>query len=378
MKKLSSPNINELFKFRSLDKFILGELTGPFFFGIMIFTTILVAGGLLFRLAELIIERGVSLGVVFRLFLYSLPGIIALTIPMSCLLATLIGFSTMSANSELVALKSAGLSFNRIIKSVVLVSIFVSIMAMFFNETLVPLSEKASGNVMMYEVLKETPALFKEKVFLKQESGGELKRVIYVNKMSVGNGDMSDVRIQEYEQGKLARLTSAQRGEWIDGSWWIYNGQVFEVKDDVEASKLLSFDKQELNLNLTPEEWRHTSEDPDQMGIPELYKLIKTTEKMGEDPAKLWVSLHFRVAIPWACIVLALVGAALGSRPQRTNSSRGVGLSVIIVFVYYVIMSFSRSMGEAGLIPPLLSAWLANIVFMIIGVRLCQRANKLG
>jgi len=378
MKKLSWSDIKEFFAIRSLDKFILGELTGPFFFGIMIFTTILVAGGLLFKLAELIIERGVSLGIVIRLFLYSLPGIIALTIPMSCLLAALIGFSTMSSNSELVALKSAGLSFNRIIKSVVIVSVLVSIVAMFFNETLVPLSEKASGNVMMYEVLKETPALFKEKVFLKQEENGELKRVIYVNKMAVGSGEMSDVRIQEYEHGKLARLTSAERGEWKDGSWWIYNGQVFEVKNDVEASPLLGFDKQQLNLNLTPDEWKQASDNPDQMGIPELYRLIKTKEKMGEDPAKLWVALHFRVAIPWACVVLALVGAALGSRPQRTNSSRGVGLSVIIVFVYYVIMSFARSMGEAGLIPPFLSAWLANIVFMIIGVKLCQRANKLG
>ncbi|MBQ0055709.1 MAG: LptF/LptG family permease [Synergistaceae bacterium] len=370
--------LKEFFRLRALDKFVLGELTGPFFFGIMVFTTILVAGGLLFRLAELIIERGVSFGVVIRLFLYSLPGIVALTIPMSCLLASLIGFSTMSANSELVALKSAGLSFNRIIKSVMLVSVIVSLLAMFFNETLVPVSEKASGNVMMYEVLKQSPVMFKEKIFLKQEENGELKRVIYVNKMAVGSGEMEKVLVQEYEKGSLARLTDAEKGEWKDGSWWIYNGRVYEIQDNVKASQLFRFDKQQLNLNLTPDEFRRSSDDPDQMGIGDLYKLIKTKYKMGEDPTKLWVALHFRIAIPWACIVLALVGAALGSRPQRTNSSRGVGLSVIIVFVYYVIMSFARSMGEAGLIPSLLSAWLANIVFLVLGVQLCKRANKLG
>ena len=370
--------LKEIFTFRALDRFVLGELVGPFFFGIMVFTTILVAGGLLFRLAELIIERGVSIGVVLRLFLYSLPGIVALTIPMSCLLATLIGFSTMSANSELVALKSAGLSFNRIIRSIIIVSVFISVIAMFFNETLVPMSEKASGNVMMYEVLKQTPAMFKEKVFLKQEEDGQLKRVIYVNKMSVGNGDMSGIRIQEYEKGELSRLTSAEKGAWIDGSWWIYDGQVFEVKNKVEASSLFKFEKQQLNLNLAPDELKRTSDNPDQMGVRELYKLIQTKYKMGEDPAKLWVALHFRISIPWACVVLALVGAALGSRPQRTNSSRGVGLSVIIVFVYYVIMSFARSMGEAELISPFISGWLANVVFMILGIRLCQKANRLG
>ncbi len=370
--------LKELFTIRALDRFVLGELTAPFFFGIMVFTTILVAGGLLFRLAELIIERGVSIGIITRIFLYSLPGIVALTIPMSCLLAALIGFSTMSANSELVALKSAGLSFNRIIKSVLLVSVIVSLGAIVFNETLVPVSEKAAGNVMMYEVLRKSPVLFKEKVFLKQEEDDELKRVVYVSKIAVGSGQMRDIRVQEYENGQLVRLTSAEKGEWSDGCWKIYNGRVYEIKDDVEASALFKFDTQQLNLNLNPDELKHSADNPDQMGILGLYKFIQTKNKMGEDPTKLWVALHFRLAIPWACLILAIVGAALGSRPQRTNSSRGVGLSVIIVFVYYVIMSFSRSMGEAGLIPAFLSAWIANIVFLVLGVKLCQRANKLG
>ncbi len=378
MKKSFFVRVKEFFRIGALDKFVLGELSGPFLFGIMVFTTILVAGGLLFRLAELIIERGVSIAIVLRLFLYSLPALMALTIPMSCLLAALIGFSTMSANSELVALKSAGLSFGRIIKSVMLVSVLVSCAAMFFNETLVPVSEKAAGNVMMYEVLKKSPVLIKEKVFIKQEEDNELKRVLYINKMAVGSGEMEEIRIHEYEGGKLARLTSAEKGEWKDGSWWIYNGNVYEVSDDIKAAPLFNFDKQQLNLNLNPAELKHSSENPDQMGIPELYRLIQTKYKMGEDAAKLWVALHFRIAIPWACVVLAMVGAALGSRPQRTNSSRGVGLCAIIVFIYYVIMSFARSMGEAGIIPAVLSAWLANIVFAIMGIKLCQRANKLG
>ena len=89
-----------------------------FFFGIMAFTVILVAGSLLFKIADLVIQRGVSIGIVVRLFLYYLPRLVALTIPMSCLLGALLGFGKLSANSELVALKSAGLSFQRIIRPV--------------------------------------------------------------------------------------------------------------------------------------------------------------------------------------------------------------------------------------------------------------------
>ncbi|MFA7366497.1 MAG: LptF/LptG family permease, partial [Synergistaceae bacterium] len=88
----------------------------------MAFTIIMVAGGLLFRIADLIIKNGVSLGIVVRLFLYYLPKMAAAAIPMSCLLAALLGFNKLSANSELVALKSSGISFTRIIKPVIIMA----------------------------------------------------------------------------------------------------------------------------------------------------------------------------------------------------------------------------------------------------------------
>lgn len=75
-----------------MDWFIFGELIGPFFFGLMAFTIIMVAGGLLFKIADLVIKNGVSLGIVIRLFLYYLPRMAATAIPMSCLLAALLGF----------------------------------------------------------------------------------------------------------------------------------------------------------------------------------------------------------------------------------------------------------------------------------------------
>ena len=109
-------------KFTALDRFIFRELVGPFFFGLMSFTIIMVAGGLLFRIADLVIKNGVSLGIVVRLFLYYLPRMAATAIPMSCLLAALLGFNKLSANSELVALKSSGISFTRIMKPVIILA----------------------------------------------------------------------------------------------------------------------------------------------------------------------------------------------------------------------------------------------------------------
>ena len=365
-------------KFRALDRFIFVELVGPFFFGLMAFTIIMVAGGLLFRIADLIIKNGVSLGIVIRLFLYYLPKMAAAAIPMSCLLAALLGFNKLSANSELVALKSSGISFNRIIRPVIILAFLVSIGAFFINETLVPVSERAAANVMAYEVYKQSPPVFKEKVFLKEESGGSLKRVIYVNRMDIKDGMMSDVVVQEFENGLLSRLVSAEKGEWIDGSWWLEEGKVFEITKENYVSLLFTLDKQALQLNLNPEEAARSSRTPDEMTLNELFREIEMMKQKGMDVSKIVMIMNLRFSVPWACLVLAIVGAAVGSRPQRSSSGMGLGLSVIIVFVYYIILSFTQSLGDAGYLHPVFAAWIANIVFLIIGAGLTLRANRLG
>ena len=376
--KVNNNFFDTYLKFRALDRFIFVELVGPFFFGLMAFTIIMVAGGLLFRIADLIIRNGVSLGIVIRLFLYYLPKMAAAAIPMSCLLAALLGFNKLSANSELVALKSSGISFNRIIRPVVILAFFVSIGAFFINETLVPVSERAAANVMAYEVYKQSPPVFKEKVFLREESGGSLKRVIYVNRMDIKDGKMSDVVVQEFESGLLSRLISAEKGEWVNGSWWLEDGKVFEITKENDVSLLFTFDKQALQLNLNPEEAARSSRTPDEMTLNELFREIEMMKQKGMDVSKIVMIMNLRFSVPWACLVLAIVGAAVGSRPQRSSSGMGLGLSVIIVFVYYIILSFTQSLGDAGYLHPVFAAWIANIVFLIIGAGLTLRANRLG
>jgi len=376
--KVNNNFFDRYLKFKALDRFIFAELVGPFFFGLMAFTIIMVAGGLLFRIADLIIKNGVSLGIVIRLFLYYLPKMAAAAIPMSCLLAALLGFNKLSANSELVALKSSGISFNRIIRPVVILAFFVSIGAFFINETLVPVSERAAANVMAYEVYKQSPPVFKEKVFLREESGGSLKRVIYVNRMDIKDGKMSDVVVQEFESGLLSRLISAEKGEWVNGSWWLEDGKVFEITKENDVSLLFTFDKQALQLNLNPEEAARSSRTPDEMTLNELFREIEMMKQKGMDVSKIVMIMNLRFSVPWACLVLAIVGAAVGSRPQRSSSGMGRGLSVIIVFVYYIILSFTQSLGDAGYLHPVFAAWIANIVFLIIGAGLTLRANRLG
>lgn len=366
--------------FRStLDRFIIKELMGPFLFGVMAFTLIMVAGGLLFKLTDLIIEKGVSLSVVGRLFIYELPSVVVLTLPMSCLLAALLGFSKMSANSEIVALKAAGVSFSRISRPVLVAAFGITILSLALNETVVPLSKIAAQNVMRYEVVREKPALLKEQVFLRSSglSSEELRRIVYINKLYARSGTMEGLVVQEFKGADLVRLTTARKGTWIDGIWYLDDGDVFEVKNRNAVELTLHFKRQVLPIRLTPQQISRSTAKPDDMSCFELIKYIEILKAQGKSVEPLWVAFYLRLAVPWACVILALIGATLGVRPIRKGSaSVGFGQSILIVFVYYVVMSMGRSLGQAGHIPPLLGAWLPNLLFFGGALLLARRADR--
>jgi lipopolysaccharide export system permease protein len=364
------------FKFKLLDKFVINEFYPTFVFGVMVFTVLLVAGDLLFDIADLLIQSRVPFNVVVRLFLYRLPGVVVLTLPMAALLATILSFGKMATQSELTALKASGISFYRILRPIVLASIIVGGSALLFNETIVPLTDKAADNIMRYEVARQKPSLLKEQMFLREEKNGELSRVIYIGKLYPSEGNMNNVLIQEFEGGEIARIMTAKSGEWKEGEWWLHNGQVFSVKDDGLVEPLFGFERQQLALPLSPSQVVESLQNPKKMGAFELYNYIKLMKIQGTDVESLWVLLHLRLAVPWASVVLALVGASVGAGTKRSGSGMGIGVSIILVFSYYVFMSFCRSLGQGGYIPPLAAAWIPNIMFLSCGVFMVKKANR--
>lgn len=359
-----------------LDRFILNELKGPFFFGVFAFTVLLVAGDLLFKLADLIIEQGVSLSVISRLFVYKLPGVIVLTLPMAALLSALLTFARLSSTSEIGALKASGISLQRIVRPVLFGSVAVALLATAANETVVPLTSRAAENVLRYEVAKQRVSLIQDHVFMREEEEGQLKRVTYISRLKPRSGRMEGVLVQEFEEGQLRRILSAEEGSWQEGEWWLDDGKVFEVDEAGRVSLLFRFERQRLTLRLSPGQLEKVSRQPEEMSIPELLGQIELFDHQGIDVRPLWVMFHLRLAVPWASVVLALVGAAIGVRPQRSGSGVGLGLSVVIVFAYYVVMSLCRALGQGGYLPPLLAAWMPNLTFLVAGGALVRKANR--
>ena len=362
-----------------LNKLILGACAGPFMFGILIFVLIFVAGDLLFQAARLIIEQGVSLGIVLRLFFYRLPEVVVMTIPMSSLLSTLLGMSTLNGGSEIIALKSLGIPFTRILRPVFFASVMISIIGFGLNETVVPFGAIAADRLMRFEIMKNQASMVQEKVFLRDEENGKLKRVLYIDELDPEKGILSGIMMHEFDDdGRLSHTLNARRGMWLNSQWWIEDGRMYDVDGEGEIRLLLRFERQRLALRLSPEQLQRSTRRPGDMSAHELWSYIRQGEAIDSQLAQLWVMFHLKTAVPWACVIMAVLGASFGaSRRGRSGGGVGFGISVVIVFAYYVVMSLCRAFGEAGAIPPIIAGWGPNAVFLVAALYFARRVDRI-
>ena len=296
---------------RILDKYILKETIMTFIFGICAFSAVFLGSGTLLRIAQYITQYGASFSAIVRLIIYSLPGIIVWTFPMSMLLAALLTFGRLSGNSEIIAMKACGVSFKRLVTPVIAFSLGVSIFSIGFNEYVVPASNQAYADLARHEIQGNTSPESQEHIIIKQIQDGNIQRLVYARKYDAETGNLDNLSIQEFEQGKMVRVENAEYAKWSVDEWVMYNGVLYE-----------------------------------------------------------------RVTVPMASLMFALIGAPLGIQPNRSSSSIGFGISIIIIFIYYTLMTLAGAIGQNSFIPPVIAVWIPNIVTLIAGIYLIRKESK--
>jgi len=361
-------------RLRLLDKYVLQELIYPFIFGVASFSSIFIASSMLFRIVRYITVYGAPIPVVGRMFLYSLPEVINYTFPMAMLLATLMAFGKLSSNSEIVAMKSGGISYFRIVAPVLVVGFLVSIFSVIWAEKVVPPCNAEASRILAQEIKGKVKPETQNHVVVKTVSG-KTQRITYARTFDQNTGIMKNVAIEEFENNKLQRIQTAATAKWGDDKWTLYNGTVYTINEADGVKSKANFKQQVVPLNMKPKEISWEQKEPNEMTLGELRGYIEILKRQKQPTANSETEVYMRFAIPLASFVFALLGAPLGTSRQRSGSSIGMGISVIVIFLYYGIMAFSTGLGKGGVIPPLLAAMSANIVFLIAGIVLLKKTN---
>lgn len=377
---------------RISDKYILREAIGPFLFGVAAFTGIYLATDMVFQVASLISRGTAGASDIAKLFCYKLPEVTRLTFPMATLFASLLSMSRISSSGELVVFRACGLSVARLVLPVLVFSFVVFLCSLFIGEALVPLSSHAEFQ-LTNKILNRTEAWLKGDDLVQQRRSPDGLELVHIG--SLRDELIKDVVVVEIQDSGEIRVTRANEAVWDSTGWYYRQGSTVVVspegrskvvpggEGEVLPSTTVKFEGvyRKLPIQDSPKTLAAVSRDsrPESMTYYELKMRIDSLRERGVSPARIRedeVGLHTKIALPFSSVVFALIGLPLGIQRNRTGGSIGFGLSILIILVYYVIMTLGRAMGEGGSLPPMLAAWLPNLAIGGVGVYLFASADR--
>lgn len=361
---------------RILDKYIFREVCKAFLFGICAFSAVFIGSGTLFKIAKYITDYGASLSAVVKVFVFGLPNVIMWTFPMSMLLATLLTFGRLSSSSEITAMKSCGIGFFRIAMPAILLGFLVSIVAILFNEHVVPWANTAYRNVVYYEIQGKSGAKSQDHIILKDIKDGQIQRLLYARRYDADSQSLQSITLQEFDgAGKVSHVENAEYAEFTGKEWVMHNGMLYDISDG-ESEHTLRFNTQVLPINASPRQIVREQKDPEELTMKELKAQIRIMKTQYVDTSKLETELYQRITVPMASLIFALVGVPLGLQPTRNSSSAGFAMSVIIIFFYYALMTMANAIGRSGALSPMLAVWIPNVIGLIAGLFLIRKASR--
>lgn len=355
-----------------LDRYILREVSGSFFFGTVAFLAIFMVD-ILMELIDYIISKGVPAEKVVRLFLYSLPAVIVLVIPMALLFSVLIGLGRLSSDNEITAMKAGGIHFYRMAASLVILGLFLTAFTLFINEVLVPRANFLRREIYRTVVLQRPLPKVAENVFFE---GGK-NRTFYVRRYDPKRGAMKFITVYESNYKKFPNIIDAREGRFEKSKWIFNEGKLRSFRLFGDESHACDFATMTIPTDATyGDDYNDDSKSPREMTFKQLWDKIALLTKSGIDVKALLLELWMKTSLPFASCIFVLIGAPLAVTPSRSGKSIGMGLSIIIIFGYYIIMSAGRALGEGGMLPPFLGAWLQNVVIGAIGAILIYMRRK--
>ncbi|MEG3901031.1 LptF/LptG family permease [Microcoleus sp. B4-C5] len=374
--------INWLPRISVMDWYITKELIGPFLFGVGLFTSVAVTVGALFELVRRVAESGLPYGAAIEIFLLQIPYFVVLAFPMSMLLATLMAYSRMSSDSELIALRSCGVSVYRLILPAVIMSLIVAGLTFGLQELVVP-AASYRATLTLDRALKREKPIFQDRniiytEFRKPEKGGDeiLARFFYAEQFD--GQQMKGLTIIDRSTPGLNQIVSSESATWnpSENTWDFFNGTAYIVAPDGSYRNIVRFQHQQLQLPRTPLDLAARARDFKEMNIAQALERLDILKNSGDEPQirKLKVRIQEKYAFPFVCMVFGLVGAALGTQPRRSGRGTSFGISVVVIFTYYVFSFITSSMGVKAVLTPILSAWLPIVFGLGIGGLLLVRA----
>lgn len=341
-----------------------------------------MAGSFLFKITEFAV-KGAGMGMIMEFSALLLPGVMAKTFPMAVLLAALLAFGRLSGESELVALRAQGISLWRIMLPVAAFGLAVSILAFGFNEILVPQAAMRATDLES-QIKKNIEGSQTRTTSYAVMDKGHLAAQIMARDFNYADGVLTGALIATYTpNGTFSTIVLADRLKYVSDKEWKIEGraQLFSVDAQSMVTLQNGFWPTEVPKTLvTPDEIRASNQkDLDAYSMQRMGELIATAirnPKVSRDQVgNLQYGYWNKLALPFAALVYALVGAPLGIRNHRSGAATGFWMAVLIIFAYLMVGNFMSLWARGGVLPAWVAAFTPLLIGLIIAAVTIQRRN---
>lgn len=350
--------------FRLIDRYILGELFKPFLAGVVAFMIIMISNTL-YIFMELIIKSNIDTGTVVRMLVFNLPAIVVVTLPVAYMFATLLALGRLGRDSEIIALRAAGVSLTRTIAPIILVAILISALGWFLQEKVVPWSNQQTVEILKEMMKRDTLQAIKEKNFLNADN-----RNFYVQSIDRKKNLLKGIYVLDRSRGGQPQIITAETGTRKETKWVLYKGILRKLDPQGFIDHEIRFERMEIEMDIKPEMIFNNQLDVRQLASGEAAKLIEQKRKRGEDTRRDEMDYHTKFSLPLATFFTILLAAPIGIRFSKMGNYFGVAISIALVFIWYLAYSTFTNLGSAGTVHPVLAAWIQNLAFGLVGVLL--------
>ena len=374
-----------------IDRWLIAQILPPMLFAISAFTVISLSVGVMFDLIRKIVEFGLPLFLAIKVLFFSLPSFLVLSFPMAVLLSTLLAYGKLSANSELLALKSLGIKTSRIIAPAIAVSILMTGLTFYFNDNLVPASNKLAestlragiGSSFSSEEGKDNIMFSRYGSRIESATNKPTKINTFLTHIFYAswfeNNIMQGVTVLDFSRQDIQQILKAKSAVFDkeNSSWIFSDGSIVSVDQGGQTTNI-QFEKYRYPFVEGPLDLARVPKDATEMSLKQALEAERIYKETGnlKEIRRIQVRIQEKFTLPFACLVFGLIGSSLGSKSNlRSSKSQGFGLSVILILVYYVMSFVFSSFGVKGVLSPIIATWLPVLISMGGGIYFLRKAS---
>jgi lipopolysaccharide export system permease protein len=358
-----------------VQRYILREFFPPFLFSALVMGCILTTGFVLFNLMEQSVQFEIPFTLALQIFLARIPEMLFYTLPMASLLGSMLAFSRLSGDGELLSLRMMGWSFYQILGPLCVWGVVIAFSAVLLNETLLPSTAFSARQLLHFAQTQELEfASAQSHIVFKHLDSGQIKYLLYAK--LADKKAMKNVVLEIFNQSNLETVLQSQQAYFKDGNWTFSEGKLIQLETGGQ-SKIVKFSKFRYPLLSSIQRVLEESRLPLEMNLRELAKHIQNLSLSGQGVAALKVRWHQKIALPATTFIFILLGAAMGARTLNSRL-QGFGFSLVLIFIYYLFFAIGTALGDSGQIPAWLAAWLADILTGLSMLYLIWSRNRFG